>query len=156
MVILYTSGTSGRPKGVMLSDANLTENVKQVFEWAEFDQQDIMLGVLPQFHSFGLTVLTLLPLASGCLAVYTARFVPAKLFELARAHKPTVFVAIPSMFNAMLHTRKVDPTDFSSVRYVVSGGEPLPDKVAETFFERFGKRINEGYGLTETAPCTNW
>ena len=156
MVILYTSGTSGRPKGVMLSDRNLTENVKQVFEWAAFDQHDIMLGVLPQFHSFGLTVLTLLPLASGCLAVYTARFVPAKLFELARAHKPTVFVAIPSMFNAMLHTRKVDPTDFSSVRYVVSGGEPLPDKVAETFFERFGKRINEGYGLTETAPCTNW
>jgi long-chain acyl-CoA synthetase len=115
-----------------------------------------MLGVLPQFHSFGLTVLTLLPLTVGCRAIYTARFVPAKLLELAREHRPTAFVAIPSMYNALLAARKAAPEDFASLRYVVSGGEPLPEKVAQGFLERFGKRINEGYGLTETAPVTNW
>jgi long-chain acyl-CoA synthetase len=156
LVILYTSGTSGRPKGVMLSDRNLSANVEQVVDWAQFDHRDTMLGVLPQFHSFGLTVMTLLPLVVGCGAVYTARFIPGKLLELARKHRPTVFVAIPSMYNALLHAKKADAAALESLRYVVSGGEPLPDKVASGFLERFGKRINEGYGLTETSPCTNW
>jgi len=156
LVILYTSGTSGRPKGVMLSDRNLSANVEQVVDWAQFDHRDTMLGVLPQFHSFGLTVMTLLPLVVGCGAVYTARFIPGKLLELARKHRPTVFVAIPSMYNALLHAKKADAEALESLRYVVSGGEPLPDKVASGFLERFGKRINEGYGLTETSPCTNW
>lgn len=156
LVILYTSGTSGKPKGVMLSDRNLSSNVRQVTEWASFTRADSMLGVLPQFHSFGLTVMTLLPLSVGCRAYYTARFVPAKLVELARSRKPTVFVAIPSMYNAILHARHAGADDFASLRYVVSGGEPLPDKVAEGFLERFAKRINEGYGLTETSPVTNW
>jgi long-chain acyl-CoA synthetase len=155
-VILYTSGTSGKPKGVMLSERNLSSNVSQVVRWAKFDQRDSMLGVMPQFHSFGLTVMTLLPLAVGCKAIYTARFVPGKLVELAKQHRPTVFVAIPSMYNALLHARHAGPEHFESLRYVVSGGEPLPDKVAGGFLERFGKRINEGYGLTETSPCTNW
>jgi len=115
-----------------------------------------MLGVLPQFHSFGLTVMTLLPLVVGCRAVYTARFVPPKLVDLARRHRPTVFVAIPSMYNALLAVKSAKPADFESLRYVVSGGEPLPEKVAQGFLERYGKRINEGYGLTETSPCTNW
>ena len=100
--------------------------------------------------------MTLLPLVVGCRAVYTARFVPAKLLELARTRKPTVFVAIPSMYNALLAARHATPEDFASLRYVVSGGEPLPEKVAAGFLERFGKRINEGYGLTETSPVTNW
>jgi long-chain acyl-CoA synthetase len=130
--------------------------VEQVVDWAQFDHRDTMLGVLPQFHSFGLTVMTLLPLVVGCGAVYTARFIPGKLLELARKHRPTVFVAIPSMYNALLHAKKADAEALESLRYVVSGGEPLPDKVASGFLERFGKRINEGYGLTETSPCTNW
>lgn len=155
-VILYTSGTSGRPKGVMLSERNLRANVMQVMEHAHFDRNDVMLGVLPQFHSFGLTVLTLLPLWVGCRAAYAARFVPAKLVERIRTERPTVFVAIPSMYNALNAVRGATAEDFQTLRYVVSGSEPLPDKVANTFFERFGKRINEGYGLTETAPVTNW
>jgi long-chain acyl-CoA synthetase len=156
LVILYTSGTSGKPKGVMLSDRNLSSNVAQVVEWAEFGPSDVMLGVLPQFHSFGLTVMTLLPLVVGCRAVYTARFVPPRLVDLARRHRPTVFVAIPSMYNALMAVKSAGPADFESLRYVVSGGEPLPEKVAQGFLERYGKRINEGYGLTETSPCTNW
>jgi long-chain acyl-CoA synthetase len=155
-VILYTSGTSGRPKGVMLSEGNLRTNIQQVTQHAQFDATDVMLGVLPQFHSFGLTVLTLLPICVGCRAVYAARFVPAQLLEKMRDHKPTVFVAIPSMFNALVLTRSAQAADFASLRFIVSGSEPLPDKVSEAFHRRFDKRINEGYGLTETSPVTNW
>jgi len=155
-VILYTSGTSGRPKGVMLSDENLSANVEQCTEWARFTDGDVLLGVLPQFHSFGLTVLSLLPLAVGCRAIYTARFVPRRLIQLLRTHRPTAFIAIPSMYNALLSARDAAPEDFASLRYVVSGGEPLPAAVYNAFREKFNITINEGYGLTETSPATHW
>lgn len=155
-VLLYTSGTSGRPKGVMLTGANLMANIGQIVDRAQFSRIDTMLGVLPQFHSFGLTVLTLLPLAIGCRAVYTARFVPRKIVDLARKNRPTVLVAIPSMYAALRLVKGATREDLASLRYVVSGGEPLPQAVSDDFLERFGIRISEGYGLTETAPVTNW
>ncbi len=155
-VVLYTSGTSGKPKGVMLSVGNVQANVRQIREWVRFDKRDVMLGVLPQFHSFGLTVLTLLPLAAGCKVIYTAKFVPRKLLELALTHQPTAFVAIPSMYNALRLTRDADPTAFAALRFAVSGGEPLAQSVFDGFKERFGIEINEGYGLTETSPVSHW
>jgi long-chain acyl-CoA synthetase len=155
-VLLYTSGTSGKPKGVMLTHGNISANIRQIDRWVDFSSRDTLLGVLPQFHSFGLTVLTLLPLTIGCRVVYTARFVPGKLVRLLREHRPTVMIAIPSMYNALLHAKNAGPEDFASLRYTVSGGEPLPQSVLEGFRERYGVTINEGYGLTETAPVTNW
>jgi len=155
-VVLYTSGTSGRPKGVMLTGGNIGANVRQAAEWVDFGPSDRILGVLPQFHSFGLTVLTMLPLATGASAVYTARFVPRKLIELAKEHRPTALVAIPSMYNALRLLRDAGKDDLKSLRFAVSGGEPLPEAVYDGFHERFGLEINEGYGLTETAPVTNW
>jgi len=98
----------------------------------------------------------MLPLATGASAVYTARFVPRKLAELARTHRPTAFVAIPSMYNALRLLKDAQPDDFSSLRFTVSGGEPLPEAVFDGFREKFGIEINEGYGLTETSPVTNW
>ncbi|MGD9688765.1 MAG: class I adenylate-forming enzyme family protein [Phycisphaerales bacterium] len=154
--LLYTSGTSGKPKGVMLSHGNLATNVRQCVEWVNFTRAEVVLGVLPQFHSFGLTVLTLLPLMLGCKAVYTARFVPGKIVKLFREHRATAFVAIPSMYNALMQVKDGSAEDFKSLRYAVSGGEPLPEVVAKGFRERFGVTIAEGYGLTETSPVTNW
>jgi len=155
-VLLYTSGTSGKPKGVMLTNRNVSSNIRQVLSWARFTRDSVLLGVLPQFHSFGLTVLTLLPLTIGCKVVYTARFVPRKMMELIREHRPMALIAIPSMYNALLSLKSAEAGDFSSLVYCVSGGEPLPDAVSDGFKSRFGVTINEGYGLTETSPCTNW
>ncbi|TVQ54620.1 MAG: long-chain fatty acid--CoA ligase [Phycisphaerales bacterium] len=155
-VLLYTSGTSGKPKGVMLTSENLRANVEQCVEWANFTKKDVLLGVLPQFHSFGLTVLTLLPLITGCKAVYTARFVPKKILELMKQHRPTAFIGIPSMYNALLSAKSAKADDLKSLKYIVSGGEPLPQAVFDGFKEKFGITINEGYGLTETGPVANW
>lgn len=155
-LLLYTSGTSGRPKGVMLTHANISANIRQCIEFAGFTRRDAVLGVLPQFHSFGFTVLTMLPLTVGARAAYTARFVPTRIIKLFREHRPTAFIAIPSMYNALLHAKDAGPEDFASLRFIVSGGEPLPEAIAAAFKERFGRRINEGYGLTETSPVTNW
>lgn len=154
-VLLYTSGTSGKPKGVMLTHGNISANIRQCVDFLGVDGREVVFGVLPQFHSFGLTVLTLLPLALGARAVYTAKFLPGKIVRLMREHRPTIFVAIPSMYNALLHAKDAHPDDFSSIKLMVSGGEPLPRAVADAFRERFGVTITEGYGLTETSPVTN-
>lgn len=155
-VLLYTSGTSGKPKGVMLTHGNIAANIQQVLDFVDIGPRDVLLGVLPQFHSFGMTVLTLMPLAAGPRAVYTARFVPHKIVKLLREHRPTMLIAIPSMYNALLSAKGAAPEDFASLRYVVSGGEPLPQSTFTAFRERFGVTINEGYGLTETSPVSNW
>lgn len=154
--LLYTSGTSGKPKGVMLTHGNLRANISQIKRWVNFTQRDTLFGVLPQFHSFGFTVLTLLPLMLGCGVAYMARFEPRKIVQGLRKHRPTVLVAIPSMYNALLSVKDADAADFESLRILVSGGEPLPRTLFDRFRERFGREIQEGYGLTETAPVTNW
>ena len=155
-VLLYTSGTSGKPKGVMLSHGNLRSNVEDCITHSGITKCDAFLGVLPQFHSFGLTVLTLLPLAMGSPIVYTARFVPRRLVELIKEHRPAVFVAVPSMYGAMATVKSATPDDFKSLQYAVSGGEPLPQGVFDRCKEQLGIEIREGYGLTETSPVTHW
>ncbi|MCH2133690.1 MAG: AMP-binding protein [Phycisphaerales bacterium] len=155
-VILYTSGTSGRPKGVMLTVDNLATNVAQCARWADFTRRDRFLGVLPQFHSFGLCVGTILPFSLGCRVAYTAQFKVVRVLELMRSLRPTIFMAIPSMHNALLQAKSASADDFTSLRFLVSGGEPLPDAVYDGFAERFKMRICEGFGMTETSPVTNW
>jgi len=155
-VILYTSGTSGRPKGVMLTHGNLQANVQDCITHANITLRDKFLGVLPQFHSFGLTALTLLPLAAGCQVVYTARFVPRKVVELIRKHRPGITMGVPSMYGALLSVKGVAPEDFTSIHCAISGGEPLPRETLDQVRDRFGLEILEGYGLTETSPVTHW
>ncbi|MBI1370391.1 MAG: AMP-binding protein [Planctomycetes bacterium] len=154
-VILYTSGTSGKPKGVMLTHRNFRSNIEDCAKRIELTSADCFLGVLPQFHSFGLTGLTLLPLAVGSRVVYTARFVPKKMIELIRKHKPDIFMAIPSMYGALMSVKDAGPDDMRSIKLAVSGGEPLPRDIADRFRERFDLPIREGYGLTETSPVVS-
>lgn len=154
--LLYTSGTSGRPKGVMLTERNIETNITQCARWGEFTRGNVFLGVLPQFHCFGLTVLTLLPLYTGNKVVYTMRFVPKKILELLAIHRPHVFLAIPSMLNSLLTARSATSDHFRSLHYLISGGEPLPQAVFDDFRDKFGCTLNEGYGLTETSPVANW
>ncbi len=156
-VILYTSGTSGRPKGVVLTHGNLHSNVDAAIEHASITQLDTFLGVLPQFHSFGLTAMTLIPLRAGSKVVYSAKFSPLRrIVELIRKHRPGIFMAIPSMYGALLSAKDLTALDLASIRIAISGAEPLPDAIFEQYRERFNVHIMEGYGLTETAPVTNW
>lgn len=154
-VVLYTSGTSGKPKGVMLSHRNLLSNAQQMHAHIGVRTDDVFMGVLPQFHSFGLTGLTLVPMLFGCKVVYTARFLPKKIIELMREHRPSIYLAIPSMYNALLTVKSATPADLASLRLTISGGEPLPADVRERFEARFEQPLVEGYGLTETAPVTH-
>ncbi|MBL4808810.1 MAG: AMP-binding protein [Phycisphaerales bacterium] len=154
-VVLYTSGTSGKPKGVMLSHRNMMSNVGQIHEHIAIKSSDVFFGVLPQFHSFGITALTLLPLLFGCKVIYSARFIPKRVVEGIEKHGATIYIGIPSMYNALMTVKSAEGDSLSSLRISLSGGEPLPRDVSDRFFERFGVRICEGYGLTETAPVTN-
>lgn len=155
-VILYTSGTSGRPKGVMLTHRNLYTNVTDAIALARLKSADAFLGVLPQFHSFGLTALTFVPLHLGSKVIYSARFVPKKIVELLREHRPDVFMAVPSMYNALLNVKEASADDFKSLRFPVSGGEPLPEALFQSYKEKFNVHLLEGYGLTETTPVVTW
>ncbi len=155
-IILYTSGTSGRPKGVMLSHGNLQCNVDASIIKAKLSKADTFVGILPQFHSFGMTALTLIPLKVGSHVVYTARFTPKRLVGLIREHRAGIFMAVPSMYAAMLAVKGATAEDFASLRLAISGGEPLPASVFEEFEQRFNVRLLEGYGLTETSPVTTW
>ncbi len=154
-VVLYTSGTSGKPKGVMLSHHNMLSNVRQTHEHIAIQPTDVFMGVLPQFHSFGITALSLLPMLFGCKVVYSARFMPKRIIDSIQKHGATIYVGIPSMYNALMTVKSAEGDALSSLRLALSGGEPLPRDVSDRFYERFGVRICEGYGMTETAPVTN-
>ena len=147
---LYTSGTTGRPKGVVLTHDNLLANVEGCQRAGEFDNRDSFLCLLPFFHTYAITGTFLLPLLSGSKMVLVDRFQPGKVLGLIQEHRISVFLAIPSMYRVLASTE--GPFDVSSVRFPISGGEPLPMAVAEAFEKRFGVPIFEGYGQTEAAP----
>ena len=147
---LYTSGTTGKPKGVVLTHRNLAHNVESCQSAGEFDQRDSFLCLLPFFHTYAITGTILLPLLSGCKMVLVDRFHPLKVLKLIEDHSISVFLAIPSMYRVLALT----DGDFrlGSVRFPISGGEPLPVAIAEAFEKRFGVPIFEGYGQTEASP----
>jgi long-chain acyl-CoA synthetase len=147
---LYTSGTTGRPKGVILTHDNLIANVESCQQAGLFDYRDGFLCLLPFFHTYAITGTFLLPLLSGSRMVLVDRFHPIKVLGLIQEHRVSVFLAIPSMYRVLAITE--GNFDVSSVRFPISGGEPLPAVIAESFEKRFNVPIYEGYGQTEASP----
>ncbi len=151
-VLLYTSGTSGKCKGVELSHNNLKSNCDAIIQAAGLTSDDAILGVLPPFHVFGLTGNVLVPVVRKARAIMIPRFSPMAVLKSLRKDKPTVFMAIPSMYGALLRSKSANPSDFSSTRLLISGGEPLPERIGQGFRERFQIPLLEGYGMTESSP----
>src|SRR5688572_9802644 len=154
-VLIYTSGTSGLPKGVELTYGNLQSCVDAAIQYAALKGEHKFLGVVPMFHSLGLTATLLAPFQLGSTVVYQARFNPTAAVTAIREHQLSLIFAVPSMYGAMLHLKNASADDFKQTYAVVSGGEPLPQVIREKFEQRFGVPLLEGYGLTETCgPIT--
>lgn len=151
-LILYTSGTSGVPKGVMLTNRNLESNAKDAMIHARFTERTVFLGVLPLFHTFGLMATGFVPFALGCKVIYRARFSAPAVFEAIEQHQAECIFAVPTMYSVLLNSKSGKPDSLQSVKLAISGGEPLPVTLIHDFREKFGVTLMEGFGLTETSP----
>ncbi len=150
--VIFSSGSTGEPKGVMLSQFNLLANIEQCGEVIAIDSSQRLLGILPFFHSFGFTVTLCLPLVLGTGVVFYPNPLDAKgIGTMVREHKVTVMLATATFLQ--LYLRGVAPEDFGSLNLIVTGAEKLPERLASAFEERFGIRPLEGYGCTECAPA---
>ena len=149
-VLMYTSGTSGLPKGVLLSYGNLADDVAACIEQAQLKGEHKFLGILPLFHSTGLLATLIAPTELMAMVLYQARFSPVAVMKAIREHQLTVLIAVPSMYGALARLKEAGPDDLRHVYAAVSGGEPLPSNVAAAFEQKFAQPIYEGYGLTET------
>jgi acyl-[acyl-carrier-protein]-phospholipid O-acyltransferase/long-chain-fatty-acid--[acyl-carrier-protein] ligase len=153
-VLLFTSGSSGDPKGVVLSHRNLLANISQFRVMVNLKQGEGVLASLPFFHSFGCTVTLWFPIIEGLRAVtYPNPLDVAKNAEIVQRYGCTLFLATPTFLRTYL--RKAEREQLASVRLVITGAEKLPRPIAEAFEEKFGKQVMEGYGLTETAPVVS-
>ena len=154
-VILYTSGTTGKPKGAMLTHGNLLANVvsvQQAMQWQPGG--DTVLVVLPMFHAFAGTVGLLTPLLCGCTIATLPRFEPELVAKTIEETRATIFLGVPSMFTVLLRLKPERAQALESLRFCISGGAALPVEVLKRFEAQFGKKIYEGDGPTECGPVT--
>ncbi len=157
VVLLYTSGTTGQPKGAELTHANMRSNAAVTRDTlVELQPDDVVMGCLPLFHCFGLTCgLNASVLAGACLTLIP-RFDAAKALAIVARDKVTVFEGVPTMYAGMLHAEGADSADMSSLRTCISGGSAMPVEVMRRFEEAFGCIVLEGYGLSETSPVASF
>lgn len=149
--IIFSSGSTGDPKGVILTHYNIASNVEQLNQVFMLHADDRVLGILPFFHSFGFTGTLCLPAAAGIGVVFHPNPLDARVVgALVRSYSLTILLATPTFLNA--YTRRCEPEDFGSLRFVMAGAEKLPERVAIAFEDRFGIRPLEGYGCTECSP----
>ncbi len=157
-VILYTSGTTGKPKGAELTHSNLLMNCTVVVPslMPPSEGSHRALATLPLFHSFGQTVIQNGMIASGGSFTMLARFTPEDAFELIERDRLTIFAGVPTMYFALLHHRGDRAHDVSSLQSCMTGGAPMPVEVMNAFEEKFNVVIQEGFGLSETSPVSSF
>jgi long-chain acyl-CoA synthetase len=156
-VILYTSGTTGTPKGAELTHDNLRENCTTTgTTLIDISADDVVLGALPLFHSFGQTCGLNASIAHGACLTLIPRFEPVKALEIIARDKVTILQGVPTMYHAMLNAPNKDEADTSSLRICVSGGSAMPVEVMKAFEKAFDCIILEGYGLSETSPVASF
>jgi acyl-[acyl-carrier-protein]-phospholipid O-acyltransferase/long-chain-fatty-acid--[acyl-carrier-protein] ligase len=149
--VMFTSGSTGEPKGVMLSHHNVVSNIEGFSEVLRFRTNDTMAGVLPLFHSFGFTATLWAPLTRGMRVAYHPNPLDAKgVGQLIEKHRATIIAGTSSFF--AMYARGCKPEQFASLRLAVAGGQKLVPEVATAFKERFGLALSEGYGCTELSP----
>ncbi len=153
--ILYTSGTTGFPKGAMLTHWNLVSNTESIRIALQLEPgRDVLLTVLPMFHAFAATVGMIFPLLNGCALVPISKFDPALVADAVERNSVTVLPLVPSMFNTMLRLPNESASKLASLKYAVSGGAAMPMEIMEQFERKFGKLVYEGDGPTECSPVT--
>lgn len=149
-VIIYTSGTTGRPKGAVLTHKNLVSDAVAFREMLPVASNDNVLCVLPMYHCFSWTCAVLNALLCGASITILEAFAPKETIAAIKDYKVTVVYAVPPMYN--LFVRIGQPQELSGVKYFISGGASLPEKVAQQFADKYGRKIIEGYGLSEASP----
>lgn len=155
-VLLYTSGTTGRPKGAELTHANLAGNVETAMALFDGSSDDVIFGGLPLFHSFGQTCGLNTAVACGATLTLIPRFDPTKALEVLQRDKVTVLQGVPTMYVALVQHPDNAEYDKSSLKSSVSGGASLPVEVLKGFERAFGVALLEGYGLSETSPVASF
>jgi long-chain acyl-CoA synthetase len=156
-VILYTSGTTGKPKGAELTHSNLAINADVTKQLFSAGPLDVILGALPLFHSFGQTCGLNVAVSAGASLALIERFDPAGVLELTARRGVTIFEGVPTMYASLMHHPQRESYDVSTLRLCVCGGAALPVELLRSFESAFGCVILEGYGLSETSPvaCFN-
>jgi long-chain acyl-CoA synthetase len=155
-VFLYTSGTTGQPKGAELTHHNMFCNATVSRDLFHMSEDDIVLGALPLFHAFGQTCCMNACAAAGATLTFIPRFDPAKALEIIERDKVTMFAGVPTMYNAMLNDKSREERDTSSLRQCTSGGSAMPGELLRGFEKAFDTMILEGYGLSETSPVASF
>jgi long-chain acyl-CoA synthetase len=155
-VILYTSGTTGQPKGAELTHDNLRRNCTVATDLFQLTEKDVTLGALPLFHSFGQTCTMNAGVANGVMLSMLPRFDPEKALEIIERDRVSIFMGVPTMYNAMLHAEGREQRDTACLRVCVSGGSAMPEELMRQFEEAFDCMILEGYGLSETSPVASF
>lgn len=155
---MYTGGTTGVPKGAVLTHGNILANALQAREWLQkYDEgKEIVLGVLPFFHSYGMSIALNLALVTRGKLITVPQFKINEILQLIHKERPTLFPGVPTMYVAINNAPDVDKYDLSSIKVCISGAAPLPVEVQKQFEKiTHGGRLREGYGLTETSPVTH-